>query len=255
MNDSETDGSPVPDSPGRVDPARTSGRSGAGRPGAGSISRSEDDLRARLAEKETLLREVHHRVKNDIGILTSYLSLQADRLPARSPERMILLEARRRVGGMARLYSRLSTAEDYGELPAGEYLRDLVEELRCLEPDPDRVEIRADLEDVSLDSKKLYPLGMAVNELVANAIKHAFPEGRRGVVTVSLRRGADGAVVATVEDDGIGMPRGEDLREGLGRALVPALAAQIGGAIEESVPPGGGSAFRIRIPQGQGFRA
>jgi len=255
MNGSDTGGFPVPDDSAGADSSRTAGSPGAGRPGARSRYRYEDDLRTRLAEKETLLREVHHRVKNDIATLSAYLSLQANRLPDHSFERMTLLEARTRVEGMARLYGRLSTADDYGVLPAGAYLRDLIEELRCLEPDPDRVEIRTELEELPLDSRKLYPLGMAVNELVANAIKYAFPEGRKGVVTVSLRRAADGSMVAAVEDDGIGMPTGENLREGLGRALVPALAAQIGGVFEESVPPGGGSAFRIRIPQGQGLRA
>lgn len=255
MDESDTGGVPVPDDPGGADSAGPGDTPRAGRPGAESKSRCEDDIRTRLAEKETLLREVHHRVKNDIATLGAYLSLQADRLPDHSSERLILLEARSRVEGMSRLYDRMSRAGDYGAVSAGAYLADLVEELRCFDPDPGRVEIRAQLEDILLDSRKLLPLGMAVNELVVNAIKHAFPDGRKGTVRVILRREADGTVIAGVEDDGAGMPRESELREGLGRTLVPALASQIGGTLEKFVPAGGGSAFRIRIPQGQGFRA
>jgi two-component sensor histidine kinase len=218
-------------------------------------SRCEDDLRTRLAEKEILLREVHHRVKNDIATISAYLSLHAHRLPDHSFERATLLEARSRVEGLTRIYDLMSRANCYGALPAGAYFTELVRELRCLEPDPVRVEIRTELEDITLDSRKLFPLGMAVNELVTNAIKHAFPDGRSGVVRVTLRKEADGAVVAVVEDDGIGLPTADVPREGLGRTLVPALAAQVGGSVEEYVPPGGGRGVRIRVPQGQGFRA
>ncbi len=217
--------------------------------------RCEDDLRTRLAEKEILLREVHHRVKNDLAALGSYLSLRAGFLPDESPARTILQETRTRLEGLARLYGRLSGAEDYATLPAGDYLAELVEELRCLEPDPGRVEIRADLEDIPLDSRILHAVGLVVNELVVNAVKHAFPGDRRGVVRVVLRREEDGGILAEVSDDGVGMPRSGDLREGLGRVLVPALVDQIRGRLEEISPPGGGSVFRIRIPQGQGFRA
>lgn len=255
MNESDTDRFPVPDDPRGADSSGSVAPPGPDRPGAESKSRCEDDLRTRLAEKETLLREVHHRVKNDIAVLSAYLSLQANRLPDHSFERRTLLEARGRVEGMSRLYDRMSRAGDYGAVSAGAYLTELVEELRCLDPDPGRVEIRAELEDILLDSRKLFPLGMAVNELVVNAIKHAFPDGRKGTVRVILRLEADGAVTAGVEDDGVGMPRESDLREGLGRTLVPALASQIGGTLEELVPAGGGSAFRIRLPKGQGFRA
>lgn len=223
--------------------------------GAGSGSRCEDDLRIRLAEKEILLREVHHRVKNDIATVGAYISLRADRLPDHSFERATLLEARSRVEGLSRLYDFMSRANYYGILPAGAYIAELVRELRCLEPDPGRVEIRAELEDVSLDSGKLFPLGMAVNELVTNAIKHAFPGGRSGVVRVILRKEGDGTVVAAVEDDGIGLPSADILAGGLGRALVPALATQVGGTVEEYVPTGGGCGVRIRVPQGQGLRA
>lgn len=234
---------------------RSSGTSArkVGRPT--SRSRCEDDLRTRLAEKEILLREVQHRVKNDVAVLGAYLSLQADRLPEDSYERRTLLEARNRVEGLSRLYDRLSRAQDFGVLPGGEYLEELVEELRCLVPDPERVDIRTELEEIPLESRKLYPLGMAVNELVVNAIKHAFPDNRTGVVRVILRRDKDGSVLAGVEDDGVGLPKGTDIRQGLGRVLVPALAAQIGGVVEEFVPPGGSYAVRIRIPQGQGLRA
>lgn len=221
---------------------------------AGSKSRCEDDLRTRLAEKDILLREVHHRVKNDIAAVSAYLSLHANRLPDHSFERATLLEARSRVDGLSRLYDLMSRTNYYGAIPAGAYFAELAREHRCLAPDPGRVEIRTELEDVSLDSRKLFPLGVAVNELVTNAIKHAFPDGRSGVVRVTLRKEADGAVTAGVEDDGVGLPKEAILKEGLGRTLVPALAAQIGGSVEEYVPPGGGLGVRIRIPQGQGFR-
>ena len=255
MSVHEVSGRPLPNQPTDSSSSRQTAYPKARAGAPGFRGRSEDDLRIRLAEKEILLREVHHRVKNDVAALGAYLSLQADRLPANSLERRALLEARTRVESMSRLYEHLALAQNYETLPAGEYLMELVEELRSLVPDSDRVEIRAELEEINLESRKLFPLGMAVNELVVNSIKHAFPNDRTGVVRVILRREQDGTVLVGIEDDGVGMPKGSEPQDGLGRVLVPALVAQIGGLIEESVPPGGGWTVRIRIPQSQGLRA
>lgn len=254
MNGGQTASGGIPGNP----PESEGIRGEEGHPTAGDPRtriRCEDDLRTRLAEKEILLREVHHRVKNDIAALGSYLSLRTGTLPEGSPARRVLQETRTRLEGLSRLYGRLSRSEDYATLPAGDYLAELVEELRFLESDPGRVEIRAELEDIPLDARVLKTLGLAVNELVVNAVKHAFPGGRRGVVRVVLRREEDGGILAEVSDDGVGMPPAGDLRDGLGRVLVPALVDQIRGRLEETSRPGGGSVFRIRIPQDQGLRA
>jgi len=208
----------------------------------------EDELKVRLVEREMLLREVHHRVKNDMATITSYLSVQADGLSYQSRERLVLLEARSRVESMMHLYDRLSRSEDFRTIPAGSYLHDLIDELRCLIPDPNRIFIEADCEVFPLDSSVLFPLGMAVNELVTNAIKHAFPDGRRGTVRVTLRRDPKGAALAKVEDDGVGLPKSGRFEPGFGSSLVPALAAQIGGTLEKISVLGKGTAFQIRIP-------
>lgn len=99
-----------------------------------------------------------------------------------------------------------------------------------------------------MDARLLFPLGMAVNELVTNAIKHAFPDGRAGTVRVTLRRDPPGGVLAEVRDDGVGLPSDDSLRTGLGLSLVPALTSQVGGALERTSSPEGGTVFSIRIP-------
>ena len=205
-------------------------------------------FRSVILEKGVLLREIHHRIKNDMAAISSYLSIQADGLPAKSRERMVLLEARSRVDGMMRLYDQLSVSEDFHTLSAKIYLEDLVCDLCCLIPEPNRVRLLSECEDIPMDSRVLFPLGMAINELVTNAIKHAFRDGHDGIVRVTLRRDSPRGIRAAVEDTGTGFPFSADSPSGFGLSLVGALVEQVEGILETTSIQDQGTTFCIRIP-------
>ncbi len=187
----------------------------------------------REQQKEILLKEIHHRVKNNLQVITSLLDLQAR--SARDGEtRRLLAESRERVRSMALIHERL-----YGSgseaLNFADYARDLVGHLRhSWAGDSDRVAVSIDIADVALDLDVAVPCGLVINELLTNALKHAFPEGRAGAVNVSLRRQPEGLLALAVADDGIGLPTAVDIADPatLGLRIVKILAVQIRGTLE-----------------------
>lgn len=189
----------------------------------------EEAIRATLKEREILLTEVHHRIKNSFSSVSALLKLQAEN--ASSGEAVDALgEAVQRVESMRYVYDTLLSAGDYNEASIGQYLERLLASLRDTLPAPVAHAITADVENHTLKTKALTPLGMIVNELLTNAAKHAFPPGSSGEILVSLRR--EGNVLRlTVEDNGTGLP-GDFVQEnagGLGMMLVRLLAEQLEG--------------------------
>jgi two-component sensor histidine kinase/sensor domain CHASE-containing protein len=201
--------------------------------------------------KEILLREIHHRVKNNLQVITSLLDLQAR--AARDDEtRRLLSESRNRVRSMALIHERLygsgSDAVDFAD-----YARDLVTHLRhSLAGDSERVAVTVDVEGFPLDMDVSVPCGLIINELLTNALEHAFPEGRAGSVAVSLHRRPDGSLELRVADDGVGLPPDVDPENPgtLGLRIVRILSAQIQGALETERGPvdGRGTAFTVVFP-------
>ncbi len=188
-------------------------------------------IRSLLEEKEILLKEVHHRVKNNMNTMRSLLSVQAGR--AEDPcAANILREAGRRLQSMEVLYDRLYRSENLRQLSLKDYLASLIHEAVSLFPNSALVEIRTRIEDFSLDVKVLSTLGIIVNELLTNVMKHAFPPGARGIVTVTAERQGR-SVRLVMEDDGCGIPETVDCDHsgGFGLQLVGLLAKQIKGSI------------------------
>ncbi len=190
---------------------------------------AEEKINSLLHEKELLLRETHHRVKNNMSTVFGLLSLQAE--CQEDPVcRNILSDAARRVQGMTLLYDKLYRSENYRELSVKEFLPPLVEEIvgvfRTAMP------ITADVvvEDFIVSSKTLTPIGIIVNELITNSIKHAFGTTGGGVITVrAFKKGSTGTL--TVADDGAGIPEVFDpgAAKGFGLQLVSMLAKQLKG--------------------------
>lgn len=207
--------------------------------------KADTALLASLREKEVLLKEVHHRVKNNLQVITSLLSLQAQRVDPASAA--ILIDAQNRVRAMAQVHERLYLSPDLARVEFGAYLEELLLELRRALHRPG-VEVVGRAPGLQLSVETAIPCGLIINELVGNALKHAFPEGRVGKVLVELV--SDGAaLVLTVEDDGVGAadPRG---RGTMGWRLVERLAGQLGGAVELRSPPG--TRVRVRFPGERG---
>jgi PAS domain S-box-containing protein len=206
---------------------------------------SEERMRASLREKEVLLKEVHHRVKNNLQVIKSLLSLQSAQVTDPAARRA-LAESRSRVRSMALIHESLYLSADMARVDFSAYVQTLCEQLFVtFGEEPCRVELRTRLEPLALDLERAVPCGMLVNELVSNALEHAFPDGRAGVVTVELRAGANGSHVLTVADNGVGLPAGIDYQQtrSLGLQLVFTLARQLSAAV--AVEREGRTAFRI----------
>ncbi|HOX12966.1 MAG TPA: ABC transporter substrate-binding protein [Spirochaetia bacterium] len=208
----------------------------------------EKRLAASLSEKEVLLREIHHRVKNNLQIIVSILNLQAEK-----GDEVFLRDLRSRVVGMALVHEHLYSGADLGRVDMGQYMGDLVSDIAASYSRPD-LSIRTDVRvaDVSLSIDQAVSLGLIVAELVSNSMKHAFTGRRSGSIELALGR-EDGSYVLSIGDDGPiaetgpqSASAGSAAREGLGLRLVEALAAQLRGDL--SVDRTRGYRTSLRFP-------
>ncbi len=194
----------------------------------------EAKLRSALREKDVLLREIHHRVKNNLQVISSLLNLQA--LTVASVEaRNRLEESQGRIQSMALVHQLLYRSKDLSHIDLLEYVQDLVQRLsQAYGGEPDRpIEISVDVPNIRLDIDRAIPCGLIVNELVTNSFKHAFPGQRRGRIWVRLAQ-EGGELALDVRDDGVGMPPDFDLEaaQTLGLQIVRTLAHQLNGRVE-----------------------
>jgi two-component sensor histidine kinase len=212
------------------------------------LVRSRDELKIRKAldEKETLLMEIHHRVKNNLTVVQSLLKLQASRVQD-DDARIHYRESRNRIKSMSMIHERLSRSENLSNISFSEYVSSLATQLlKSYEDIASNVTLDINVPDVRLDVDTVIPCGLMVNELVSNVLKHAFPDGREGgELLIKLAPGEDSAYTLTVRDNGIGIPGGMDIHntETLGLHLVTRLTGQLGGGIE--LIRDGGTEFRI----------
>ncbi len=196
-----------------------------------------------------LLKEIHHRVKNNLQVISSLLALQAG--ASSDPKtRALLAESRDRVHSMALIHEKLyQTADERGISFAG-YVRDLATHLRkSYAGNSETVVMGIDMEEVSLNIDLSVPCGLIINELLSNSLKYAFPDGRKGTISVTLRRDS-GTAVLTISDDGVGMPKELDFRNPstLGLRIVNILVEQIKGTLVLNPVPG--TSLTITFPMG-----
>ena len=213
---------------------------------------AEEALRKSLLEKETLLKEVHHRVKNNLQVISSLVSLQSLRI-AHPAAKAAMKDMQNRVRAMALIHEHLYRSEHLAGVDLAPYLRSLCQQLvRALAATPGSLELRLDLAPVRLGIDEAVPCGLLVNELVSNALKHAFPDGRDGVVRVELQVVEEGpSVRLRVADNGVGFPEAFDSTrsESLGLKLVSSLTQQLGGRLE--MRRDNGTVFDVIFHQGQ----
>lgn len=220
--------------------------------------RAEERLRASLLEKDVLLQEIHHRVKNNLQVVVSLLSLQANRINHRDVI-SILNETQNRVRAIAGIHETLYSSPDLASISFSEYMNQLIRGLFSFYNVKDSdIKLKIETDDIVLDITQAIPLGLIVNELVTNALKHAFPAGRTGTVRASLRYLQEnsildaildeGSAVLTVEDDGVGLPAGFDVQEqeSMGIYLIRILTRQLRGAVQ--VHQDGQTQFRVVFP-------
>ncbi len=186
-----------------------------------------------LKEKEVLLREIHHRVKNNLQVVQSLLKMSARELPA-CEARSAVESTVERVHAMSMVHERLYQMPSLSALPLGDYLSDIFSgSIQAYSLAPSQVELKLDVEEILLPLDRAVPFALLANELLSNSFKHAFPAGRRGAITVSVHR-IDGAIRVIVEDDGVGLPPDFDAAKSnsMGLKLAMSLAHQLGGRLE-----------------------
>jgi len=210
------------------------------------LVRSKTDLQIALQEREILLKEIHHRVKNNMQLISSLLNLQARHLKD-SQAIEAFKDSQRRIRSMSLIHEKLYQSKSLSRIDFGNYIRNLTNTLIGSQvKHPGQILIRTNAEEINFDLKTAIPLGLIINELVSNALKHAFPDDRRGEIVIELRRIAENFLLS-VRDDGIGFPKDIkiDQTEHLGLQLVNLLTQQLDGRLE--LIPSPGTEFRIHF--------
>jgi two-component sensor histidine kinase len=194
----------------------------------------EAQLRASLQEKEVLLKEVHHRVKNNLQMVASLLDMQADTIEDHSI-RMLFEASQQRIQSIALIHETLYQSTDVGaDVNAAEYLPRLSQQLvEAYRAPGHRLTLRVHAEPVWLAVQTAIPCGLLVTELVTNSFKHAFPDGLMGEIHITLHQDPPGTCVLSVGDTGVGLPEGMNVcaTEALGWQLVRLLTEQLRGTI------------------------
>ena len=200
---------------------------------------------ALLEQREIMLREIHHRVKNNMQVMSSLLSLQS-RVAGNPATSRMLAENQNRIQSMALLHEILYQSDDLARVDFPKYLRRMTDYLfRSYGVDSTQISLHTELEAVNLELDDALPCGLLSSEVISNSLKHGFPEGRQGVVRAVLRRENRGRVSLALSDDGVGLPDHLDWRTSasLGLRLVRALALQLSAELEVST----GSGTEVRL--------
>ena len=211
------------------------------------LKRTQEMLERSLAEKELLLKEIHHRVKNNLMIISSLLSMQSRQIKDEDTLE-IFRESENRARSMALIHERLYRSEDLKNVDISEYIRTLgVEIFNSYNLDPSMIRLSFDMQEFRADIETAIPIGLIFTELMTNAIKHAFPDGR-GDIKVSLKR-SDGTVTLEVSDNGVGLPGDLDWEStpSLGLQIVRGLSDQIDARVD--VISDEGTTFRISFEE------
>jgi len=191
---------------------------------------------AALREKEILLREIHHRVKNNMQILSSLIRLQARQADSEQLKG-VLSESEARIRSMALLHEKLYQSDSLSEIEMDSYLKTLAGEiLRMNSGTGSSIDLQLDIDDIRLGIDTALPCGLIVTELVTNSLKYAFPDARQGVIRVGVTRADGGEYSLVVQDNGVGIPPGFDPSscDTLGMRLVTMLTAQLNGTVQTS---------------------
>ena len=206
----------------------------------------KEELQTSLREKENLLREIHHRVKNNLQVIASLLFFRVKKLvdPASAE---VFEEVREQLRSMMLVHEKLYRSNNLARVDFGEYLCTLVPEIAKVRAAKTQVKVSVEAAHVLLPIETAIPCCQYVSELITNALKHGFPDAREGRVEVTLYQDA-GSLVLTVSDDGVGLPKGFDPThtDSFGWQLIHALAEQMGGTID--VERESGTAVRLILP-------
>jgi PAS domain S-box-containing protein len=208
---------------------------------------AEEQIRRSLKEKEILLKEIHHRVKNNLQVIVSLIQLQSDYL--RDPSGLqVLRDMHNRVRSIAAIHELLYSAADVSHIDFADYLRKLARDLFTFyQASPDQVRLRTDIADTHMELSQAIPCGLIVNELLSNSLEHAFIDKRPGIVQIGLRADGDKCILS-VGDNGRGLPAELDPLHAtsMGLQLVRLLTEQLQGSMQ--IDRSQGARFTIAFP-------
>jgi PAS domain S-box-containing protein len=205
-------------------------------------------LEAALAERNVLLQEVHHRVKNNLSVVVSLLEMQA-RLLGPGAGWNALEDCRGRVHAIALIHENLYQSQNFSDVPFADYIRGLANDVfSATGTSPSAVSLQLSVDAVTIAVDKAIPCALIVNELISNSLKHGFPGGRPGTIRVELKKLNESQLRLVVDDDGIGL-QGDPLGKAttLGLKLVTTLAKQLDGVVEAK-SEGPGARFELTFP-------
>ncbi|HKJ66006.1 MAG TPA: histidine kinase dimerization/phosphoacceptor domain -containing protein, partial [Desulfopila sp.] len=212
------------------------------------LREQDDELQKSLQEKEMLLREIHHRTKNNMLIIISMLELQRLELDGEQ-QRTIFQEMENRIRSMALVHEKLYTAQNLNRIDMGSYLNDIARSLLSSMVINSTIDLDLQAEPISIDIDHAVPIGLVVNEIITNAIKHAFPKSRRGTISVTAKRTDNSHLHLIIADDGIGLPEDIDILAtssfGTGIIISGLVKMQLKGEI--TVERGMGTTYHIRF--------
>ncbi|OPY30171.1 MAG: nitrate/nitrite sensor protein NarX [Methanocella sp. PtaU1.Bin125] len=210
---------------------------------------AEEKISTSLKEKEVLLKEIHHRVKNNMQIISSMLGLQSAYVKNEKLNE-ILKDSQNRIKSMALIHEKLYQSNNMANVNFKEYIETLISNLSTsYNIDRERIIIEKNIDNISLNIDTAIPLGLIINELLSNALKHAFPDNRKGVINININQQQDNYYLLNIKDNGIGFPAGLDLANTrtLGLNLVNALAEQINGKLNIKIE--NGTNFELLFPK------
>ena len=196
------------------------------------INQKNQSLTQLLTEKEWLVKEIHHRVKNNFHMVMGLLATQSEFL--KNPEAInAMRESRHRIHSMSLIHQKLYQSDNLSTIAMPGYIHELVNSLRESFDIPSSIQFSFDIDQVELDLSHAIPLGLILNEAITNAIKYAFPTGREGIIAISLKQQDESNLLVTVRDNGIGLPAipaeaehsmGMKLMRGLGEDIEASLS-------------------------------
>ncbi len=210
--------------------------------------RTEEQIKTSLKEKEILLQEIHHRVKNNMQIISSLLNLQSRHIKDKQSLELFK-SSQNRVKSMALIHERLYQSKDFNKVDVADYVRGLTNHLFItFGVNKDIISLKVNIKNIFLNVNTAIPCGLIINELVSNSLKHAFPDGKKGEIKISMHPSNKNEVELVVRDNGVGMPEEMDLKNtnSLGLNLVGMLVEdQLHGEIK--LDKKGGTTFRFRL--------
>lgn len=213
------------------------------------VNAKTHQIQKSLKEKETLLREIHHRVKNSLAIVSGLIELQLGSTESEEAK-SILQDSQNRINSIGLIHEKLYQTESLADIDLGNYIKDLVESINSTFSEyQGDVIIRFDLDTIKAEPDKVIPCGLLISELVVNAFKHAYKNGKQGRLDITLKK-LNGNILLKVSDNGPGLPDDFDIKKGdsLGTMLITSFSDQLGAKMEINTEEGKGTTFTFEFP-------